>query len=222
VSADAPETLASGGELRRTNRGARHVAVLLNGGTARPVAGTWSSTSELLAARLAAREPGWELAEVRYRVKSWNELASCAADGLAAVEAVTGTSGRPVLLIGFSMGGAVSITVAGNERVCGVLGLAPWIPDRLSIEPLQGKRFDVIHGGWDRPLPGIPGVSPESSRRGFERIQAAGSPGTYTIIPRAFHGAAVRRPSGKLQPLPRAARWVDEVVATLRRYEAAG
>lgn len=220
VSARAVETLATGAELRRTNPDAPHVAVLLNGGTARPVPGTWSSTSELLATRLAGRHPGWELVEVRYRVKSWKELESCEADGRAVVEAVAGSSRRHVLLIGFSMGGAVSILVAGHPAVRGVLGLAPWIPDALPLDGLRGKRLDVLHGSLDRWLPGVPGVSPSVSRRGFERAVAAGIQGTYTLIRGGLHGAAVRRPSGRLQPLPRAGAWVDSVGAALRETES--
>jgi hypothetical protein len=101
-----------------------------------------------------------------------------------------------------------------------VLGLAPWIPERLSLDGLRGKRLDVLHGSWDRYLPGIPGVSAASSRRGFERGQALGIEGTYTLIPRGLHGAAVRRRSGKIQRLPRAGAWVAGVEPHLARFQA--
>jgi len=210
-------TLSTGAELRRRNEAGTRVALLVNGGMAKPVPGTWSSTSEWLATHLAPRHPEWEFAEVRYRIKSWKALDECVADADAALTQLRAERDRPAVLVGFSMGGAVSIASAAHPSVQGVLGLAPWIPDRLSIEPLRGKRFDVIHGAWDRWLPGIPGVSPSFSRRGFERIKAAGVAGTYTLLPRAVHGAAVRRPSGRLQPLPRAKAWVDEVSAALDR-----
>ncbi len=77
------------------------------------------------------------------------------------------------------MGGAVSIAAAEHEVVAALLGLAPWIPDRLPLDTLRGKRLDVVHGAWDRYLPGIPGVSPQHSRSGFERALAAGAHGTY-------------------------------------------
>jgi hypothetical protein len=101
-----------------------------------------------------------------------------------------------------------------------VLALAPWIPERLPLDGLHGKRLDVVHGAWDRWLPGIPGVSPRVSRLGFERARALGVDGTYTIIPRALHGAAVRRPSGALQRLPRWQVWVEHVGASLERFAA--
>src|SRR5581483_4172172 len=95
--------------------------------------------------------------EVRYRVKSWRRLEACVEDARAAVQAV---GARRTILLGISMGGAVAISAADERSVERVLGLAPWIPDRLSLEPLQGKRLDVFHGSLDRWVPGIPGVSP--------------------------------------------------------------
>jgi hypothetical protein len=94
--------------------------------------------------------------------------------------------------------------------VAGVLGLAPWLPDELDVSPLAGRRLDVLHGALDRWVPGIPGVSPSISRRGFERATRLGVDGTYRLIPGAVHGIALRsRLSGRLLVLPRAARWKE-------------
>lgn len=207
------QQLATGGDIRLRNESAPLAVVLLNGGAARAVPGTWSATSELLADELASRFPGLAFGEVRYRVKTWNELDSCIADARAALDLVA----RPSLLVGFSMGGAVAIGVAGHGAVTGVLGLAPWIPERLPLDGLRGKRFDVLHGAWDRYLPGIPGVSAASSKRGFERAHALGIEGTYTLITRGLHGAALRRGSGAIVRLPRAQAWIDGVAACLER-----
>jgi pimeloyl-ACP methyl ester carboxylesterase len=213
--------LPTGAEARLRNEGAGLAAVLANGGTAKQVPGTWSATSELLAEELAPRHPEIAFAEVRYRIKSWQMLDSCMADAEAALDLVDGLGARRALLIGFSMGGAVSIGVASHASVDGVLGLAPWIPDQLSLDGLAGKRLDVLHGAWDRWLPGIPGVSPGSSRRGFERARALGAEGTYTTLDRALHGAAVRRRSGELVRLPRWRAWVEHVHGSLERFAAA-
>jgi pimeloyl-ACP methyl ester carboxylesterase len=210
--------LETGAEARLRNEGVALAVVLANGGTAKPVAGTWSATSELLAAELAPRHPGISFVEVRYRLKSWKELDSCMADTTAALELAHRLGARRALLVGFSMGGAVSIGVAAHETVAGVLGLAPWIPDQLQLDGLDGKRLDVVHGAWDRWLPGVPGVSPAVSRRGFERARARGVEGTYTLLERALHGAAVRRPSGELVRLPRWRAWVEHVDLTLGRF----
>ncbi len=203
--------LATGAEMRLTGEGATAV-VCVNGGQAGEVEGTWSASLEWLVRRLAPRFRQLVFAEVRYRVKSWRRLEACVEDARAAVNAV-GT--ERTLLLGFSMGGAVAISVADEPSVERVLGLAPWIPDRLSLEPLRGKRLDVLHGSLDRWLPGIPGVSPRSSRRGFERAHAVGAAGRYELIPGALHGIALRAHRGRPVPLPRAAAWERRVAAQL-------
>jgi len=207
--------LATGAEARARNPDAPLAAVLVNGGTARRLPGTWSATSEWLAERLVPRFPAVAFVEVRYRVKSWHELDSCLEDASAALDAVA----RRALLVGFSMGGAVAIGVSGDPRVGAVLGLAPWIPPQLPLEGLAGKRFDVVHGAWDRWFPGIPGVSPGHSRAGFERARAAGAEGTYTLVPRGLHGVALRR-RGRLVTLPAAGRWLAPATAALERFAA--
>ena len=213
-------TLASGAEARVRNDGAPLSAVLVNGGTARAVPGTWSATSELLADELAPRLPGVRFVEVRYRVKTWHALESCIEDARAALD-LAAEGARRCLLVGFSMGGAVSIGAASHGAVAGVLGLAPWIPDRLALDGLVGKRLDVVHGAWDRWLPGVPGVSPAVSRRGFSRAQALGVSGSYAVIPRGLHGAALRDPRGGLVRLPRWRAWVEHVADVLERFQSA-
>ena len=207
------EELSTGAAVRVTGSGGRAV-VCLNGGQAREVPGTWSASLEWLVRRLAPELPGLRFGEVRYRVKSWKRIDMCVVDARAAIAELAGTR---TLLLGFSMGGAVSIAAAGEPGVEGVLGLAPWIPDRLSVEPVAGKRLDVLHGSLDRYLPGVPGVSPTLSRRGFDRALAAGATGTYEVIPGALHGIALRAHWGKPIPLPRAAEWERRIAARLEK-----
>lgn len=203
--------LATGAHMRLTGEGPTAV-VCVNGGQAAEVEGTWSASLEWLVRRLAPRLRQFAFAEVRYRVKSWRRLEACVEDTRAAVHAIGAIH---TLLLGFSMGGAVAISAADEPSVERVLGLAPWIPDRLSLEPLRGKRLDVLHGSLDRWLPGIPGVSPASSRRGFERARAVGAAGRYELIPGAVHGIALRSHRGRPLPLPRAAAWERRVAAQL-------
>jgi hypothetical protein len=217
-TATAP--LSTGAEARLRNDGSPLAAVLVNGGTGKAVPGTLSATSELLADELAPQFPDVLFVEVRYRVKSWNELPSCMADGAAAVELALAAGAAACLLVGFSMGGAVSAGIAGHDAVPAVLGLAPWFPERLSLAGLAGKRLDVVHGAWDRYLPGIPGVSPESSRAGFERARRLGAHGSYSLIPRAVHGAALRSPAGSLVRLPRWRAWVEHAAEALARFRS--
>ena len=192
--------------MRVTNAPSTTAVVCINGGQGGLVEGTWSASLELLVERLAPSRPAIRFAEVRYRIKSWRRLDWCIED---AREAVAQAGGERTLLVGFSMGGAVGIGAADAETVEGLVGLAPWIPDRLPVDTLVGRRFDVIHGSLDRWLPGIPGVSTASSRRGFDRIQALGVPGSYTLIRGAVHPIALRAPSGTPVPFPRASRWAE-------------
>ena len=178
--------------------------------------GTWSASIEWLVDGLAARFPDLRFVEVRYRVKSWKRLDWCVDDALAAIEIA---AAERVLLVGFSMGGAVSVRAAAHPSVTGVLGLAPWLPDELDVSPLVGRRLDVLHGALDRWLPGIPGVSPSISRRGFERATRLGVEGTYRVIPGAVHGIALRsRWSGRLLALPRASRWKELAADHVARF----
>lgn len=211
--------LASGAGARLRNDSGPLWVILVNGGTGKRVPGTWSATSELLAQELAPRFPGICFVEVRYRLKTWKELESCMEDARAALDLAETEGARDALLVGFSMGGAVSIGVAEHRLAIGVLGLAPWIPERLPVDGLRGKRLDVVHGSWDRYLPGVPGVSPASSRQGFERARALGVGGTYTLIPGGVHGCAVRAPGGRLVRLPRWRRWVEQVASELEEFQ---
>jgi pimeloyl-ACP methyl ester carboxylesterase len=193
--------------------------VCANGGQAAEVPGTWSASIEWLVRRLVPAFPDIRFAEVRYRVKSWKRLEFCVEDATAAIEAA---DAERALLVGYSMGGAVAVRAAAESSVVGVLGLAPWLPDQLELDPLLGRRLDVLHGALDRWLPGIPGVNPSTSRRGFERARRLGVEGSYRVIPGAVHGIALRRRGGGLVPLPRARRWSELVAAQIERFRAGG
>lgn len=208
--------LETGAEARATGRPERGSVVCVNGGRGAPLEGTWSATLEWLVRRLALQLPQLELIEVRYRVRSWHRLQECVADARAAIDAAG--SGR-VCLVGFSMGGAVAVQAASDTRVEEVVGLAPWVPDQVDVSALRGKGFTVIHGALDRRLPGVPGVDPANSQAAFARAQALGATGTYTLIPNAVHGVALRAPWG-LVPLPRARTWLRLVGAELERFQS--
>jgi pimeloyl-ACP methyl ester carboxylesterase len=211
--------IATGAELRLTGPSGVAAVVCINGGQSGEVAGTWSATLEWLVGRLSPRFPELAFGEVRYRVKSWRHLDWCVADTRAAIAAMDPPR---TLLLGFSMGGAVAVGAADEPTVETVLGLAPWIPERLPLTTLRHRRLAVLHGSLDRYLPGIPGVSPTNSRRGFERAQALGIDGAYTLIRGGIHGVAVRMPWGEPAPLPRAGLWERLVAAELERFAAPG
>ena len=207
--------LSTGADVRITGPVDGCAVVCVNGGQSREVEGTWSASVEWLVNALAPRLPELGFAEVRYRVKSWRRLESCVEDARAAVDEV----GAPrVLLLGFSMGGAVSVAIANEPSVEEVVGLAPWIPDQLDVTTLRRKRLTVFHGALDRWLPGVPGVSASHSRKGYDRARERGADGRYVLIPGAVHGIALRAPWGTLLPLPKADRWAELVEEELRRF----
>ena len=203
-----------------TNRGGPRAVICVNGGTGREVPGTWSATLEWLVRRLAPEFTAISFLEVRYRTKSWKQLDRCIDDCRAAISLTVEDGAEEVALLGFSMGGAVAIAAADHPLVTTLIGLAPWIPDRLDVATLDGRRATIVHGSLDRWLPGIPGVSPKSSQRGYDRIRQRGIDATYTIVPGGLHGVAVRAPWGGLAPLPRARHWAELVAAELRLFES--
>ncbi len=206
--------LSTGAEVRVSGGDSALSVVCMNGGGRAEVEGTWSPTIEWLLERLRPRFPEIRFAELRYRIKSWRRFDECVEDARAAIEAA---GGERTVLLGFSMGGAAAIANAAEPSVGKVIGLSPWIPPRLPLDGLRGRRFAVLHGSLDRPFLGIPGVSPRLSRAGFERALALGASGDYTLIPGAVHGIAVRPLGLGLVPLPRAKRWVELVAEELER-----
>lgn len=210
--------LASGATMRRTGPADGLPVVCVNGGTGRVQPGDWSASLEWLVRALAPEHPALAFHEVRYRVKSWKRLDSCIEDGRAAIDEVAETTRRPILLLGFSMGGAVSIACADHPAVVGVVGLAPWIPERLGVGTLAGKRMTVIHGSLDGSLPGVPGVSAKSSRAGLDRVAATGAETRYRLISGAIHPIAIRV-AGRPVPMPRGRTWARLVSEELTRFQ---
>jgi dienelactone hydrolase len=209
--------LSSGAEARVTGAGAERAVVCVNGGQSAQVPGTWSASLEWLVGRLAPELQQVAFVEVRYRIKSWRRLDDCIADCRAAIDLAKELGARELALLGFSMGGAVAIGSAADPAVREVIGLSPWIPGRLDLGTLDGRRLAVIHGSLDAPLPGIPGVTPRSSRRGYERALARGVDATYAVVRGAVHGLAVRSRGGRLFRLPRAGAVAQLVAAELER-----
>ena len=210
--------LATGAEARWTGTPGPCAVVCVNGGMAAEVPGTWSASLEWLVGRLAGGFPGLGFLEVRYRVKSWRRLDLCVEDARAAISAAREAGAAEVALLGFSMGGAVSVHAAGDPTVSTVIALAPWLYSELDLSPLDGRRFAVLHGSLDGGLPGIPGVSPKLSLRGYERARARGVDAERTMIDGAIHPIALRAPWGGTVPMPRAGRWAELVGEELVRF----
>jgi len=210
--------LASGAEGRWTNVPTRRALVCVNGGTAADVPGTWSSSVEWLVRRLAPRFPELGFLEVRYRTKSWRRLELCIEDARSALDAARAAGAVELALLGYSMGGAVAVHVAAEPAVRTVIALAPWLYPQLDLGTLRDRRLAIVHGSMDRGLPGIPGVKPALSLAGYTRARALRIDAVRTVIPLASHAIALRRRSGGLLALPRAARWEELVAEELERF----
>ena len=86
-----------------------------------------------------------------YRVRGWNGGDGPVEDARWALEQVRRELGDlPVVLLGHSMGARTAIHVADDERVVGVVGLAPWWPADEPVEALRGKHLVGAHGRRDR------------------------------------------------------------------------
>ena len=188
--------------------------VCVNGGQAAAVEGTWSASLEWLVGRLAPRFPQLRFGEVRYRIKSWNRFDLCVEDARAAIAQSSTPSARSCSASRWAAPSRSRSPTTRASRACSASRRGS--PTGSRVEPLRGRRLDVLHGSLDRPLPGIPGVSPANSRRGFERAQALGVPGTYTLLRGAVHAIAVR--AGRPVPLPRAGTWARHVAAHLDAF----
>jgi pimeloyl-ACP methyl ester carboxylesterase len=210
--------LATGAELRLSGEPRPLAVVCMNGGRERELEGSWSASLEWLVRELAPRFPGIVFAELRYRVRSWRRLEWCIEDAAAAIAAA---GGERTLLVGFSMGGAVAVAAAAAPSVETIVALAPWIPERLPLQTLLGRRLAIVHGRYDRALPGIPGVSPRHSLLACERARGLGIECDYTLVPQGVHGLALRLPRAGLLRLPGASRWRELVAAELERFESA-
>ncbi|MGI9657498.1 MAG: hypothetical protein ACR2OD_01215 [Gaiellaceae bacterium] len=194
----------------------------MGGGSSKPRPGDWGATLEWLVSKLTPRFPDLGLVEVRYRVRSWRELESCIADAQAALEAATDAGATRCALLGFSMGGAVSVATADHRTVSHVVGLAPWLPDRLDGSTLADRRLSVVHGELDTWLPLIPGVSVSRTRAAVDRFSAQGVGTSYELVRGGVHGLALRAPWGGLLRLPRAGGWLDPISRALHEFRDAG
>jgi dienelactone hydrolase len=210
--------LASGAEGRWTGTPGERAVVCVNGGTAAEVAGTWSASVEWLVGALAQRFPALPFLEVKYRIKSWRQFDRCVEDGAAAIVAARDAGARELVLLAFSMGGAVAVRNAAGDGIEAVVGVNPWLPPQLELEPLRGRRLAIVHGSLDAPFPGIPGVKPSMSAAAAERARALGVDVDRRVLPGGFHAIALRRRDGDLVRLPRAGAYAGFVAAELERF----
>ncbi|MGJ0120451.1 alpha/beta hydrolase [Williamsia sp. MIQD14] len=165
------------------------IVLVLPGGTDISYApSSWRSPSALrmypftgsVAARFGRRVA---VHQVRYRVYGWNGGQNSPMPyARAALERMTQRHpGVPVHLIGHSMGGRVGAQLADDERVHGLLALAPWwqFADWRRIH--DGVRVVAMHGTADTR------TYPHRTERGIVELRERGLDATFIPVPDGGH-----------------------------------
>ncbi len=135
----------------------RGVVLLLHGGaeSGRSVVGWWTlAVLRMVPFGLAiTRRSRTDLAVLRlkYRVAGWNgarqDPVHDARWALSRIRRVL--PGRPIALVGHSMGGRVALHLACEPDVVAVAALAPWV-ETDSRGPRVGTKVLLVHGSSDR------------------------------------------------------------------------
>ena len=210
--------LASGAEARWTNEGRERAVVCVErrhvgrGGRERGAPRWNGSSGGWPGTRPSSRSSRCATGSSRGGV-----FESCVEDCASAITAAEETGAGELALLGFSMGGAVAVRNAAAAGVRLVVGVNPWLPTELELEPLRGRRMAIVHGSLDAPLPGIPGVKPSMSRDAAERARALSIDVERTVVP-SFHAVALRRRNGGLVALPGSRRVAELVGAELEDF----
>ena len=132
-----------------------------------------------IARRIAAAGRGrLAVARLRFGVRGWNgEAMSPVADaGWALAQLAERYPGRPIGLVGHSMGGRTALRAAGQHQVRSVVGLAPWLPPGEPTSQLAGRQVLLAHGDRDRM------TSAASTERFVGQLRATGIAASYVTV----------------------------------------
>ena len=83
----------------------------------------------------------------------------------------------PIVLLGHSSGGWVSLRAGDAPQVLGSVALAPWVGQDEPTEHLEGKVIRVLHGEADRIC------SPQRAQEYVDRLAARGVDATFRSLP---------------------------------------
>ena len=131
-----------------------------------------------------AAEHDLSLHLLQYRLRGWNGSADPAPvrDARWALDRLRDQyPGRPVVLVGHSMGGRTACRVADDPGVAGVVALAPWLPEGEPNATITGRHLHVIHGTDDH------WTSAQWSREYAERCQPIALSATWIALPGVGH-----------------------------------
>ncbi len=126
----------------------------------------------------AAGHGGLAVFRLRFGVRGWNGKAmSPVADVTWALEQLAERHpGRPIGLVGHSMGGRTALRAASQDQVRSVVGLAPWLPPGEPIDQLAGCRVLLAHGDRDRMTSAV------GTERFAAQLRAAGVPASFVTV----------------------------------------
>jgi len=139
-------------------------------------------------ARALKKVPGpLAVARLRFRVRGWNgEQRMPVDDARWAIRQIREVfPGRPIALVGHSMGGRVAMHVGDEDDVRLVIGLAPWV-EAGDAWPGEGRRTVLIHGDRDVIC------SLARTRERVEKMQADGLDASLVRVARSDHAMLVR------------------------------
>ncbi len=119
------------------------------------------------------------VARLRYRVRGWNarpdELPDPVRDAEWALDQLEQRfPGRPIGLVGHSMGGRTALRVGG--RAVAVAALAPWLTRSDPAEQLASTRVLLMHGTEDRM------TSPRQTADFATRLDGAGATPNLVLV----------------------------------------
>jgi pimeloyl-ACP methyl ester carboxylesterase len=177
-------------------RNPRAVALILHGGRERgqmevpPTSLAYLRMLPFAMQILADTRGELAVAVVRFRVRGWNgaEMSPVADATWALDQLAERFPGRPIGLVGHSMGGRTALRVGGHPAVTAVAGLAPWLPPREPTGQLAGRSVLLVHGTDDRM------TDPDGTARFAERLRAEGTPVRFLRMPGEGHSMVRRAP----------------------------
>lgn len=129
------------------------------------------------------------VAQVRYRLRGWNDLrADPVRDTELALDDLGARVGPvPTVLLGHSMGARAALRAAGHPQVAGVVALAPWWPPDEPVDHLAGRRVVALHGDRDRI------TSPADSAHCVRRAQHTAARAGMAVVHGGDHAMLRRR-----------------------------